>query len=170
MTLGCLHVEPRSNPRSEGGLCSASPWLSRVSKEKASVLRSVAVVSNSFGTTWTVAHQAPLSMGFSRQEYWSKLPFLLPGHHPHPRLLHLLHWQLDFLPLYHWGSSKRKFTLRNTDRSRQTARVFLIKYIDKLHAEWRDMFTHTHTHTHTYTHTKQTSSENSPNKEKRAIP
>ena len=103
------------------------------------------VVSNSFGTTWTVANQAPLSMGFSRQEYWSKLPFLLPGHHPHPRLLHLLHWQLDFLPLYHRGSPKRKFTLRNTGRSRQTARVFLIKYIDKLHAEWRDMFTHTHT-------------------------
>ena len=30
-------------------------------------------------TPWPVAHQAPLSMGFSRQEYWSKLPFPLPG-------------------------------------------------------------------------------------------
>ena len=29
-----------------------------------------------FATSWTVAHQAPLSMGFSRQEYWSGLPFL----------------------------------------------------------------------------------------------
>ena len=28
---------------------------------------------------WTVAHQAPPSMGFSRQEYWSGLPFLSPG-------------------------------------------------------------------------------------------
>ena len=28
-----------------------------------------------FATPWTVAHQAPLSMGFSRQEYWSGLPF-----------------------------------------------------------------------------------------------
>ena len=28
-----------------------------------------------FATPWTVAHQAPLSMGFSRQEYWSELPF-----------------------------------------------------------------------------------------------
>ena len=28
-----------------------------------------------FVTPWTVAHQAPLSMGFSRQEYWSELPF-----------------------------------------------------------------------------------------------
>ena len=33
---------------------------------------------------WTVAHQAPLSMGFSRQEYWSGLPFPSPGDLPHP--------------------------------------------------------------------------------------
>ena len=31
-----------------------------------------------FATLWTVAHQAPLSMGFSRQEYWSGLPFPSP--------------------------------------------------------------------------------------------
>ena len=31
-------------------------------------------------TPWTVAHQAPLSMGFPRQEYWSGLPFPSPGH------------------------------------------------------------------------------------------
>ena len=31
---------------------------------------------------WTVAHQAPLSMGFSRQEYWSGLPFPSPGDLP----------------------------------------------------------------------------------------
>ena len=31
-----------------------------------------------FETPWTVAHQAPLSMGFSRQEYWSGLPFPSP--------------------------------------------------------------------------------------------
>ena len=33
-----------------------------------------------------VAHQAPLSMEFSRQEYWSVLPFLSPGYHPDPRI------------------------------------------------------------------------------------
>ena len=33
---------------------------------------------------WTVAHQAPLSMGFSRQEYWSGLPFSSPGDLPDP--------------------------------------------------------------------------------------
>ena len=37
-----------------------------------------------FATPWTVAHQAPLSMGFSRQEYWSGLPFPSPGHLPDP--------------------------------------------------------------------------------------
>ena len=34
---------------------------------------------DSFATPWTVAHQAPLSMGFPRQEYWSGLPFPSPG-------------------------------------------------------------------------------------------
>ena len=33
---------------------------------------------------WTVAHQAPVSMGFSRQEYWSGLPFPSPGDLPNP--------------------------------------------------------------------------------------
>ena len=37
-----------------------------------------------FATPWTVAHQAPLSMGFPRQEYWSGLPCPPPGDLPHP--------------------------------------------------------------------------------------
>jgi len=37
-----------------------------------------------FSTPWTVAHHAPLSMGFSRQEYWSELPFPSPGNLPNP--------------------------------------------------------------------------------------
>ena len=41
-------------------------------------------MSNSFATPWTVAHQAPLSMGFSKQEYWSGLPFPLPEDLPDP--------------------------------------------------------------------------------------
>ena len=36
-------------------------------------------MSDSLQTPWTVAHQAPLSMGFSRQEYWTGLPFPSPG-------------------------------------------------------------------------------------------
>ena len=35
-------------------------------------------------TPWTVAHQDPLSMGFSGQEYWSRLPFPSPGDLPDP--------------------------------------------------------------------------------------
>ena len=37
-----------------------------------------------FVTLWTVAYQAPLPMGFSRQEYWSGLPFPSPGDLPNP--------------------------------------------------------------------------------------
>ena len=37
-----------------------------------------------FATTWTVAYQAPQCMKFSRQEYWSGLPFPSPGDLPHP--------------------------------------------------------------------------------------
>ena len=37
-----------------------------------------------FATSWTVAYQAPWSMGFSRQEYWSGLPFPSPGYLPNP--------------------------------------------------------------------------------------
>ena len=37
-----------------------------------------------FATPWTIACQAPLSMGFSRQEYWSGLSFPSPGDHPDP--------------------------------------------------------------------------------------
>ena len=37
-----------------------------------------------FATPWTVAHRAPLSMGFSRQEHWSGLPFLTPWDLPSP--------------------------------------------------------------------------------------
>ena len=50
-----------------------------------------------FATLWTVAHQAPLFMGFSRQEYWSGVPFPSPGIFPtqgsNLSLLGLLHWQ-----------------------------------------------------------------------------
>ena len=40
--------------------------------------------SQLFATPWTVAHQALLSMEFSQQEYWSGLPFPIPGDLPNP--------------------------------------------------------------------------------------
>ena len=42
------------------------------------------IMSDSFANPWTAAYQAPLSMGFSRQEYWSGLPFPSPGNLPNP--------------------------------------------------------------------------------------
>ena len=67
-------------------------------------------IHNTFVTPWTVAHQAPLSVGFSRQEYWSGLPCPPPGDLPHPgmnpNLLHLLHWQVGSLPLMPSGKPK----------------------------------------------------------------
>ena len=39
-----------------------------------------------FATPWTVAHHAPLSTEFSRQEYWSRLSFLSPGDLPDPEI------------------------------------------------------------------------------------
>ena len=60
-------------------------------------------------TLWALAHQAPLSMGFSRQEYWNGYShFLLKGTFPtqgsNPCLFCLLHWQADSLPLHHLSS------------------------------------------------------------------
>ena len=61
-----------------------------------------------FGTLWTVVCQASLSLGFSKQEYWSGLPFPSPWDLPdpgiEPRSLESLALQVDSLPLSHWGS------------------------------------------------------------------
>ena len=84
-------------------------------------------MSHSFVTLWTVAHEAPLSMGFLRQENWSALTF------PSPRDLHdpgieptSPALQADSLLLSHLGSTY--------GHERET----------------EGCFTHTHTHTHTY--------------------
>ena len=63
-----------------------------------------------FETPWTVARQTPLFMGFSRQEYWSVLPFPPLGDLPSPGIeleslgpLCLLPWQADSLPTERLG-------------------------------------------------------------------
>ena len=79
----------------------SSPLLCLFHKDVCMSAKSL--VSDSFVTPWTVALQAPLSMGFSRQEYWSGLPCPPPGDLPHPRTepgsLRLLNWQVYSLPL-----------------------------------------------------------------------
>ena len=62
-----------------------------------------------FVTPWTAAHQAPLSIEFSRQEYWSGFSFSIPRifltQESNLYVLRLLHWQVDSLPQKHQGSS-----------------------------------------------------------------
>ena len=61
-----------------------------------------------FATLWTVACQTPLSMGFSRREYWSGLPCPPPGDLPDPAIEPTFPeapaLQVDSLLLSHWGS------------------------------------------------------------------
>ena len=70
-----------------------------------------------FATPWTVAHQASLSMKFSRQKYWSGLPCFPSGDFSDPRLnpcfLRLLHCRWI---LYHWAT-----------REARTCRVYHVK-------------------------------------------
>ena len=65
-----------------------------------------------FATLWTLARQAPLPMGFSRQEYWSVLPCPPPGDLPDPGIEPLSPaasaLQADSLPLRHQGSPLRE--------------------------------------------------------------
>ena len=61
-----------------------------------------------FATLWTVVYQTPLSMVFFQARILKWFPFPTPGIFLTQRwnsyLLHLLHWQVDSLPLYHVGS------------------------------------------------------------------
>ena len=68
-----------------------------------------------FATPWTVAGQAPLSMEFSRQEYWrvshSLLQGIFPTQQSNQALLSSLHWQVDSLTLRHLGIPINKITI-----------------------------------------------------------
>jgi len=72
------------------------------------------------------------SMVFSRQEYWSGLPFPPPGDLPDPCLLCLLHWQVDSLPLCHSGSR-----VVHTKFHNKYHLCFLISMV-LLHIPWGD--------------------------------
>ena len=66
-------------------------------------------MSDFFVTPCNVAHKAPLSLGFARQEYWNMLLFPSPGDPPNP---HLLHWQAGSLLL----STREASCLREAPR------------------------------------------------------
>ena len=74
---------------------------------------------------WTVAHQAPLSMGIPRQEYGSGLPFPSPGNLPDPCLLH---WQADSLLHSIEQKKKKKNTLQNIGYLYYNSTIIIQKY------------------------------------------
>ena len=64
-----------------------------------------------FAIPWTVAHQAPLSMGFLRQEYWKGLPFPSAADLPDPGIEPVSpELQVDSLPLSHLGTRGKQTT------------------------------------------------------------
>ena len=70
-----------------------------------------------FANLWTIAHQTPLSKGFSRRDYWNELPCPIPGSLPHPEIEPAspvaTALQADSLLLSHQGSpvSQDRFVL-----------------------------------------------------------
>ena len=72
---GILLTQGEEIPHAQGkGKAPPKPWKKMKSLSRVRL----------FVTPWTVAYQAPLSMEFSREEYWSGLPFPSPGDLPHP--------------------------------------------------------------------------------------
>ena len=76
-------------------------------------------------TPWTVAHQAPLPMEFSRQEYWSRLPFPSPWDLPNPRIKPMFPvLQIDSLPFEPPGKPIKRNKIREIDGTEQRATNF----------------------------------------------
>ena len=77
-------IEPRSPTLQADALTSEPPGKTKDKGTKVKVKVKLLSRVRLFETPWTVAHQAPPSMGFSKQEYWSGLPFPSPGNLPDP--------------------------------------------------------------------------------------
>ena len=103
----CLGSKPHVPRKHIRTLALPSLRASLYTSMRASVLSRFSHVQF-FATLWTVVHQAPLSLGFSRQEYWTGLPCLSPGDTPdlgiEPHLLCLLHCRRIPYPLSHLAS------------------------------------------------------------------
>ena len=99
--LGCSHVLAIVNSAEINNGMHVSLSILRIYDEQSVVEHRIQAIQKSgysnqrkkvkslshvrlFATPWTIAYQAPLSMGFSRQEYWSGLPFLSPVDLPNP--------------------------------------------------------------------------------------
>ena len=90
------------NQRLLGGELILTQTIISIMYEKSESVKSLSCVWL-FVTSWTVAHQAPLSMGFSRQEYWSGLLYPPPGDLPDPGIepRSLLFYCIGRQVLYH---------------------------------------------------------------------
>ena len=89
-----------------------------------------------FATPWTVAHQAPLSMGFSRQEYWNGLPCLPPGDLPNPGIKPASPaLQADSLPLSQLGILST-VSVNTYNLSQYEARNRNLSHISFMLSEW----------------------------------
>ena len=86
-----------------------------------------------FVTPWNVAYQAPLSMGFSRQEYWSGLPFPSPGDLPNPGIeLWSPTLQADTLPSEPSGKPILKLRVFFYVQQNRIAVIFDISYLPNM--------------------------------------
>ena len=100
-----LHVQG-SNLQEVYGIFQAFSGIFQEVNSKPYAVLSPSVMSDSFVSPWTIACQAPLSMGFPRQEYWSGLPFPSPGDLPNPGIKPMSPALASggALPLCHQGS------------------------------------------------------------------
>ena len=84
-----------------------------------------------------LAYQAPLSMEFPRQEYWSGLPFPSPGNLPHPGIeLRSPALQVDSLPLYHPpppAKKKKNSITKKEKKKRNTVVIYKLTSQSKPH-------------------------------------
>ena len=85
-----------------------------------------------FATPWTVAHQAPLSMGFSRQEYWSGLS----GPGLNLSLLCLLHWEVGSLPPCHLGGLHHTYYTSKVKYNRGKKNPVKLLFCEKILQGW----------------------------------
>ena len=102
------------NHRSYLSNCQLTDYLDKIQSFKlvsrlqnsGACMFSRSVVSDSFAVPWTVTHQAPLSMEYSRQAYWSGLPFPTPGDLPYRKVGEFFTTEPPGNPIEFWRKTK----------------------------------------------------------------
>ena len=102
-------------------------------------------MSNSFVTPWTIACQAPLSMGFPKQEYWRGLPFLSLGDLPSSTIVLMSPaWQVVSLSLSHLEDcikgikyTERRLYMNAKNLWKISGHIFICVHFVTLHLIWK---------------------------------